>query len=81
MKAEALRFQVSRLGETQIDLTFCASLTENLPRLVPERVRRKLKRRAVDLLQVMEAARARDFAPGELFCVAEGAATFRAWLE
>lgn len=81
MKAESLHIQVTEHSKTHIDLTFCASLTEHLPRLLPARIRAKLKRRAIDPTAVAGQASARGLVPGELFCVAEGARTLRAWLE
>ena len=81
MRATALHIQLTELSETCIDLTFCASLTEHLPRLLPGPVRRKLQRGAIDLASIARSARAQDYAPGELFCFAEGPRVLRAWLE
>jgi hypothetical protein len=81
VKAERLHIRLTEAAETPIDLTFCASLTEHLPRLLPEAVRRKLKRSAIDLASVAALAEAHDYAPGELFCFSEGPRVLRAWLE
>jgi hypothetical protein len=72
---------MTRAAQTHIDMTFCASLTEHLPRLLPGPVRHRLRRRAVDLLRIAADARQREFAPGELFCFADEAMVLRAWLE
>ena len=81
MKAESLHIQVTELSVTHIDLTFCASLTEHLPRLLPEKIRARLRRRAIDPCAIASQARASGFEPGELFRMAEGPRTLRAWLE
>lgn len=81
MKAESLHIQVTEDAVTHIDLTFCASLTEHLPRLLPVRVRDRLRQRAVDPDAIAHQARAAGFAPGELFHVSDGRRTVRAWLE
>ena len=81
MKAESLHIQVTDEVMTHIDLTFCASLTEHLPRLLPSRIRARLKRRAIDPAFVGSQAAANGFRPGELFSCADGPRTLRAWLE
>lgn len=81
MKAASLHIRVTEHTVTHIDLTFCASLTEHLPRLLPDRVRNRLKRRAIDTSLIARRACDTGFEPGELFCVAEGPRTLRAWLE
>ena len=54
---------------------------ELLPRLVPPRLRQKLDRRSINLPAIAAAARASDYAPGDLFRFEEGATVLRAWLE
>ena len=81
MKSECLHIKVTENAITQIDLTFCASLTEHLPRLLPQRVQARLKKRAIDPKAIACHACATGFAPGELFCVSEGKRLLRAWLE
>jgi hypothetical protein len=81
MKAESLHIQMTENTVTHIDITFCASLTEHLPRLLPPQVRARLRRRAIDPDAIAGRAAADGFSPGELFCVAEGPRTLRAWLE
>ena len=62
-------------------MTFCASLTEHLPRLLPAAVRRKLQQSTVDLARVMAVAQENGYAPGDLFCFEDGPKVLRAWLE
>ncbi len=81
MKAESLHIQVTEDAVTHIDLTFCASLTEHLPRLLPDQIRARLRKRAIDPGAIANRARASGFEAGELFLVAEGQRTLRAWLE
>jgi hypothetical protein len=81
MKAQRLHIRLTEASETPIDLTFCASLTEHLPRLLPEAVRRKLKRGSIDLASVAALAESHNYAPGELFYFSEGPRVLRAWLE
>ena len=81
MKAESLHIQVTERAVTHIDLTFCASLTEHLPRLLPTRIRARLKKRAIDPRAIARRACATGFEPGELFLLADGPRTLRAWLE
>ncbi len=81
MKAESLHIRMLESTETRVDLTFCASLTEHLPRLLPKAIRSKLQRGAIDLAAIAQAAEASDYAPGELFCFADGSQVLRAWLE
>jgi hypothetical protein len=81
MKATSLHLRVTEAAETHIDMTFCASLTEHLPRLLPSALRQKLVRRSIDPVRLAAGAVAGDFPPGELFCMADGPRTVRAWLE
>jgi len=81
MKAKSLHIQVTEAAETHIDLTFCASLTEHLPRLVPKAVRAKLQKHAINVARIAARAQAQEYAPGELFSFVEGARVLRAWLE
>jgi hypothetical protein len=81
MKSECLHIQLTENATTHIDLTFCASLTEHLPRLLPHRVRARLEKRAIDPKAIACQASATGFAPGELFRVTEGGCLLRAWLE
>jgi hypothetical protein len=81
MKATALHIQVTEQSETRVDLTFCATLTEHLPRLLPGPVRRKLQRGAIDLASVAQLAHRRGYVAGELFSFADGPRVLRVWLE
>ncbi len=81
MKAESLHIQMTEHAVTQIDLTFCASLTEHLPRLLPTRVRARLRKRDIDPGAIADRARLSGFEPCELFLLADGPRTLRAWLE
>lgn len=81
MKSESLHIQVTENATTHIDLTFCASLTEHLPRLLPYQIRARLKKRSIDPKAIACQASATGFAPGELFRVTEGTRLLRAWLE
>jgi hypothetical protein len=81
MKAETLRIAVTDYAETHIDMSFAASVTELLPRLVPTALRRKLDRRSINLPAIAAEARARGLAPGELFRLQDGSKLVRAWLE
>ena len=81
MKADNLHIRMLESTETRIDLTFCASLTEHLPRLLPAAIRKKLHRASIDVAAIARAAEASDYAPCELFCFAEGPQVLRAWLE
>jgi len=81
MKSESLHIQVTENATTHIDLTFCASLTEHLPRLLPQRIQARLKKRAIDPKAVACQASATGFAPDELFRVTDGTRLLRAWLE
>lgn len=81
MKAESLHIRLTEQTLTHIDLTFCASLTEHLPRLLPSRIQAKLKKRAIDPKAIASRATATGCQPGELFCLAEGPHLLRAWLE
>ena len=81
MKSECLHIQLTENATTHIDLTFCASLTEDLPRLLPQRVRARLKKRSIDPKAIACHASANGFAPGELFRVTDGTRLLRAWLE
>jgi hypothetical protein len=80
-KARSLHIQVTEKAQTHIDLTFCASLTEYLPRLVPAAVQQKLQRGHINLAMIAESAQDQDYAPGELFSFADGSRVLRAWLE
>ncbi len=81
MKAETLHIRMREATQTRIELTFCASLTEHLPKLLPPRVRAKLQQRAIDLNAIARQAEAADYPPSELFCFADGPQVLRAWLE
>lgn len=81
MKSEILHIRVVEGDQTHIELTFCASLTEHLPRLLPGALRRKLAGRDIDPACLGAEARANDFPPGELFSFDDGARKVRAWLE
>lgn len=81
MKAETLHIRMREATQTRIELTFCASLTEHLPMLLPPRVRAKLRKRAIDLNAIARRAEAADYPPSELFCFADGPQVLRAWLE
>lgn len=81
MKSENLRIALVENSEPHIDMTFAASVTELLPRLLPPRLRQKLDRRSINLPAIAAAARASDYAPGDLFRFEEGATVLRAWLE
>ncbi len=81
MKSECLHIQVTENATTHIDLTFCASLTEHLPRLLPRQVQASLKRRSIDPKAIAGHAQAAGFAPGELFRMTDGSKLLRAWLE
>jgi hypothetical protein len=68
-------------GVQRVALTFGAAATDNLPDLVPHELKGRLAERAVDLRAIAESARSRDYAPGELFALSDGAKTVRVWLE
>jgi hypothetical protein len=81
MRAATLRIAVTEHTETHIDMSFAASVTELLPRLVPSALRRKLVRRSIDLPAIAAEACARGLLPGELFRLQDGPKLVRAWLE
>lgn len=81
MKSESLCIRVTESGETRVNLSFASSATTLLAQLVPPSVRTKLAQRSIDLAVVADEARARDFAPGELFRLDDGPRTVRVWLE
>lgn len=81
MKAATLRIAVTERLETHIDMSFTASVTDLLPRLVPAALRRKLDRRSINLPAIAADARARGLVPGELFRLQDGRKLVRAWLE
>ena len=81
MKTEFLHIRVTEAAETHIELTFCASLTEHLPRLFPKTIHEKLKRGAIDLAKVAALAQENGYVPGDLFCFEDGPKLLRAWLE
>jgi hypothetical protein len=81
MKSSVLRICVTEGGRTPIDMTFAASLTDLLPRLMPVALRRRLDRRSINLPALASEVRARDYAPGEIFRLVEGMQEVRAWLE
>jgi hypothetical protein len=81
IKAKSLHIQVTEAAETQIDLTFCASLTEHLPRLLPKAVRAKLQKQAINVARITAHAQKQEYDPGELFSFMEGARVLRVWLE
>ena len=81
MKAATLRIAVTERTETHIDMSFAASVTEFLQRLVPSALRRKLDRRSINLPAIAAKASERGFVPGELFRLQDGPKLVRAWLE
>lgn len=81
MKAQNLRIRMMEAANIRIDMTFAASATELLPLLLPPALRSKLDRRSIHLPSIATAARANDYAPGELFRFEEKRQVVSAWLE
>lgn len=80
VKSDALHIQVTEANQTRVALTFGAAATDYLPDLVPIELRERLQQRAIDLKAIAEDARRRDYPPGELFTLVDGAKTVRVWL-
>ena len=76
MKSEKLRIRVR-----EVDLTFGARVTENLPDLIPDDLRPKLQQRSIDVHKIARDAVAWHFEVGELFQLSEGGKTISVWLE
>ena len=81
MKSDKLCIQVSRNGETKVQLTFAAHVAENLADLVPDDLLPKLKQRHIDIDAIASTATRSEFAPGELFQLTDGEKRVRVWLE
>ena len=81
MKRKSLHVRITEAAETLFEISFSAALAEDLPRLLPNRARRMLAKRQVNVAEITAGARARGFAPGELFRCEEGPHILRAWIE
>src|ERR1041385_2752962 len=78
VQARTLRIRLNQRAEVCIDMSFAASLTTQLPRLLPVRVRARVERHRIDLPAIAALASRQGFPPGELFRSVEGRRTLRA---
>jgi hypothetical protein len=62
-------------------MTFRAVLAAQLPQLLPVAVRKRLRRRAVDVAAIAARTQGEGYLCGELFHFAEGSRVLRVWLE
>ena len=77
----ALRIRVTRRGEQVVLLTFKPTLAAQLPDLIPEDLKPRLKAQHVDIAQLAARAKANGYPPGDLFTLDDGEKTVRVWLE
>ncbi|MBZ5541939.1 MAG: AarF/ABC1/UbiB kinase family protein [Acidobacteriia bacterium] len=80
-KSSSLKIRVAQSGRTKAEVTFLATVAENLPELMPLGLEEKLANHGIDVAQIAQKAVAGGFAPGDLFHFEEGAKSYRVWLE
>jgi hypothetical protein len=76
-----LRVAVWEGGQAKVNLTFKAVLARSLADLIPDDLVEKLRARGTDVQRIADEAAVSQFAPGELFRLAEESKLVRVWLE
>lgn len=80
MLSQELHIEVIENGVPKVRLKLGPRALPNLSSLMPGFVRAKLAARNINLEELAARAQATDYAPGNLFTLADGVRTVRVWL-
>jgi predicted unusual protein kinase regulating ubiquinone biosynthesis (AarF/ABC1/UbiB family) len=79
--AQHLKIRVQENGQTKVQVTFRASVIENLETLIEDEIKERIERQGVKLNQLVADVRRRCYAPGSVFQLTDGAKEVSVWLE
>jgi len=79
--ATSLHVQIDEQGTTRARVSLPAASIERLPELMEENVLTAIRRRGLDLEEMVREARRGGYAPGEIFQLEEDGKCMRVWLE
>lgn len=79
--AEHLKIRVQENGQTKAQITFRASVIENLETLIDDELKARIEKQGVKLDEIVADVRRSGYAPGNVFQLTDGSKQVSVWLE